>query len=744
MTLPPSIRRAAFLLAALAALWPTPGAAQAPPSQPDTRIPAVFVDAARFLFDHGMGDPRGGEFRKVTVAFGKPAEVTGWVFYEGGKPARVVCWNGLAYKPIEVGEKLDLGAFVERSLVGPRFTLHDAITMAYWANCPASLPGVALLLRVNEPELAGRVYAVRRSGRSGDAGAPIDAGQLVGAYAWARYTRAAVAHLCRDDLLARSDSRLLVANSDAMRELAARWAAPGLQRSPPLWLATSLQLADELAVDSARRLSHLRPSPSHTDALARLPLHERVPRLIDLLDEEGADGSAGAAQAYPAIASLIDIGDPAVDALLTCVENDTRLTRAPRPSMSAGGDLRLLSVRQVASQALTQILSTEDLRRGPDGVIEVAAVRAQWLRDKALSPAERYYRVLLDNNAGERRWIEAARLLVRRSDDGGAGRSRATAAASGKPRPPMVGESLRSSKQPSIGDLMVRRVAQIAAAPSASTTIARNYAAARAVCMGALLGRWDRQGSRDALREIDRSGRAALQQGAGGIHDVWLLAHELASLTCVRLRAGDVQAVADYAGWVQTVDLSGSGVDEVMVAMPLVQFPDLTRELSARIFSSATSPLSPRFTPPGSSGPRLCCILGVVESPLIQVDAFRECVLALLADRRVLGTAWVDGEGASRFQGKDGSSGGLGVDGAAVREDSALPPSGTKRPLRVCDAAAVALRRYAGAPEYFPCWSDAARDAAIEKLKAFVIEKGAGLAELHPKDAFGWKVPFPD
>ena len=91
------------------------------PSHPQRIVAtAEFKEAADLLSKTILDDPTGGEFSEVTISVGtawsgaaSPCKCTGWVFpAKDGRPASVVCWNGLAYTPVSVGSKLDLAAFV--------------------------------------------------------------------------------------------------------------------------------------------------------------------------------------------------------------------------------------------------------------------------------------------------------------------------------------------------------------------------------------------------------------------------------------------------------------------------------------------------------------------------------------------------------------------------------------------------------------------------------------------------------
>jgi hypothetical protein len=87
-----------------------------PWTPPRTTVAPEVVETAAFLLSHGMGDPRGGTFRKATAVVGsvwgrdeKPVEVHGWVHPPmGTRPARIVTFDGLVRDVVSIGEEADV------------------------------------------------------------------------------------------------------------------------------------------------------------------------------------------------------------------------------------------------------------------------------------------------------------------------------------------------------------------------------------------------------------------------------------------------------------------------------------------------------------------------------------------------------------------------------------------------------------------------------------------------------------
>lgn len=92
-------------------------------------LPATLLSAVDLLFQQGMADPRGGEYRELEVVVGSVwtgdggiHKVHGWVLPCDTANTRrfAVCWNGLVYPTISVGVPVDLKADVEAMVAGDR------------------------------------------------------------------------------------------------------------------------------------------------------------------------------------------------------------------------------------------------------------------------------------------------------------------------------------------------------------------------------------------------------------------------------------------------------------------------------------------------------------------------------------------------------------------------------------------------------------------------------------------------
>jgi hypothetical protein len=100
---------------------PEPPMQRAGLSPDNAGLPADLLSATRRLFDQGLADPRGCEYRMIAVGTGScwsgdggVVDCHGWALpsAHAGAQRFAVCWNGLVYPAVRVGEKADLEADV--------------------------------------------------------------------------------------------------------------------------------------------------------------------------------------------------------------------------------------------------------------------------------------------------------------------------------------------------------------------------------------------------------------------------------------------------------------------------------------------------------------------------------------------------------------------------------------------------------------------------------------------------------
>jgi hypothetical protein len=190
---------------------PTPPQQNAPWPHDDDAL----LKAAATLFEQGLADPRGLEYREIEIAVGNPRDgggyplkTHGWILPNDGKDGRfAVAWNGLVYPVTSVGHSVNLrddweaiSKVKDRNSMRVRRSVSEARAIHFGAFEPLK---VVLLLRLGETELARRLWKLA----SQDEKDPYFA--LAADWTWNTFERAAAAHMRGDDRLALADARML-------------------------------------------------------------------------------------------------------------------------------------------------------------------------------------------------------------------------------------------------------------------------------------------------------------------------------------------------------------------------------------------------------------------------------------------------------------------------------------------------------------------------------------------------------
>ena len=106
---------------------------------PRTKLPRFLVTATSALFEQGMADPRGCEYREVEVVEGRTFKIRAFVLPEKpGEPGRfAVSWDGVIHPAASVGPAADLDADI-RALAGSMHEDRGADIRARPARCMMS------------------------------------------------------------------------------------------------------------------------------------------------------------------------------------------------------------------------------------------------------------------------------------------------------------------------------------------------------------------------------------------------------------------------------------------------------------------------------------------------------------------------------------------------------------------------------------------------------------------------------
>lgn len=720
-------------LVSLSASWSAQD--DSPPSAkpwtpPQTAISADFIEATRFLLQHGLADPRGGEYREATIVIrdtwqAKAQSVTihGWVFPDG----HVVTWDGLSYETESVGPRLELEKDVEARVN------HSAAPFRGLVPIPANPPlGTALLLILGERELAEKTLTQPLEKDRGRLFSTLADSFLV-----PLFHRAVHAHMAGDDRSAYKDARILEKigpefEAEAVRiygrEMVDRLFESSLQEPGDTKVFMFLNPIPELAADSKRRLDNPRVKPD-LEAIIDLPKLERIRKLIESLDEVAARqwGQPGGVSvvADPIAAALEAEGEDVVEQLIDVLEKDDRLTR----SVSFGRDFfphrNLISVRAAAFAIVSNILQLSlTAREDPYELQSVEELRAFWKANKGRSRAERLFAILADDRGNYSQWLEAATQIVQpidiRQEGGWIARPDRKP---GAPPVAIVGEELKTKANPSVSDLMARRALQVAG-KGEITSSGDQFRGADALRLGLALAKWDMKASIPTLkalleRAIVLTSDSRLRGNAADSN------FPVAGVVVSKLvEAGDAPVWKLYEDLL--ANFEPDSFINANVFRPLwtaAKNPNAAR-IAKQVFLDDDSKFMARYRRDGN----VYQITSNILSPWLKIPAFRELLIRLLDDKKEIGTVSRNQSGIS-FRTMKGGSGSMGFD-FSKDPDSAI---GDEATFRVCDQVAMHLVQLKGCPIYNPVWKEAKRNAALKQLQKYISSIGNRVEEVLPK-----------
>ncbi|HSE22048.1 MAG TPA: hypothetical protein VLB68_10330 [Pyrinomonadaceae bacterium] len=399
---------------------------------PQTSLPQTLSTASTKLFEQGLADPRGCEYRQVEIVvhtiWGGAATVMSthaWLLPQAGEGGQrfIVAWNGLVYPALSVGANANLRedvlAAIETDeaqwtkavntfpLAHYRFRASwpEALTVSHTSLLPLK---ACLLLRLGENLLAEKIWTAWTSHM--DPKVNDDALHLhdpylmlAGDWIWARFERSLCAHIRGDDQLALDDARFLNATlssiDDAITKRSSLW-PPEYRKESDIRRAYFgfLEPVPLLLADQERRLKEGRKREPLQNILGRYQeKSELVTALIQQLDQATAhqSGQPGGVDMSEDIIvhALIKQGDVSVEPLLIVLEQDNRLTRSVSFHRDFGKQRHIIYVYEAAYRALAAILKLsqnesitdweELVKRGMEGRKTVAArLRTRWNTEK--------------------------------------------------------------------------------------------------------------------------------------------------------------------------------------------------------------------------------------------------------------------------------------------------------------------------------------------------------------------------
>lgn len=721
---------------------PEPPEQRTPWAPPRSDLPESLITAASVLFEQGVADPRGCEYRAIEIVTSgsswlAPVQLTntfGWLL-----PARpderqrfAVCWNGLVYPVVSVGKPADvsrqMGAAIDEFAKNPAgsrgaasfgigaYGLLGDVSMDRRSTLHNTLDPLkaCLLLRLGHTVLAKRLWDVWQladapvGAETGGEGKQDDPYLLLAAnWAWDLFDRAIHAHIVCDDNLALASATELVRirpliQAEAKRRGFSRDKATTAGYDGKLSFLDSL---DSLMADQRRRADHVHAGSERKQSSSR---NAHIRHLIANLENLRTTGNGVACS--PTVKSLIAQRDMAVKPLLECLESDTRLTRTTHQVHYVGEPQTVITVAEAAYVAISWILQKSFVAELPfgerpkplnaEGLRLIATdVRAYWNANRDLPLEERWLRTLADCSATQDEWLEAANNILRTDErpfnlDGAFPGGR-TGILMAPKTSPFRGEPLRKKSAPSVSDLLTLRVL-------------RSDSPDRAFQFAMLLNRWDPQASRPVLRRQLRRCLASSEPWSSYFRQPE--ARKIVDLTLALAEAGDPDVLREYTAWFR--GFAGQWTVGPPVYAPLWRFPNepSIKAALAWMFEDPRSPWSWK-----SGAPFNVATYEVTHLPILATPELSGFLLGDLEDTTPLGVITVPENGVAESRWFANVSPGC----SRNHGDPAFPKVGVKLTFRVCDVRAQSLG-------IVPCelyWPNALRDDACrcsaERLRRF-------------------------
>jgi hypothetical protein len=736
---------------------PVPPEQARPWTPPPTKLPPVVVSAITELFNDGLADPRGCEYREIAIGWNEPHLVTigherdlmkvhGWVLPETGKQRYAIGWNGVIYPVASVGAPVDLRKEFSATSPDGRFRgngngwpMSDSGSLMVESALPIK---TAFLLRLGHADLAEKDW---NEGYAGEDDMKVKDPYADMASLWlGRWFNWAMEAYLRGDYA--SALSICQSLSPVVGKVRAIAAARGIANPwPEEMYGENLWQLPLLMAESERRAKE----PPYTPVLesgrpASGP--ERIAALIRDLElvsaQQGTNPGDTEVIEDPIVQALVSEGYPAIDPLLKCLVEDNRLTRC-RYTADMWYDGPIIPVYEPAYVALFRILnisfplfeneSADDREKKEprDLTLEerkalAAKIDAVWQKNKGMSPAENGYATLQDDTAGAQAWYRAIDSIVQPADGaftsyrliipiGGSYQLY-----QGKAPYKALGESFRAKTNPSVSDLIIRRFNQLIAQSASDKSISFDPLGKMILA----LADWDGKAHLDDIRNMAQAFHTRFPHERGALLStlqIEVLIYQK------RLQLGDPRALQEYANWLVAIDpkewnyfLLG---DPFQIMWHYPNDP-IIRQAAEKIFASNASPWVPltNFENLGS----------LLTKPLIGVAAFRQEALRGLGDTTPAGTAKIydNGNGSfliNRYSQDDSLPSPSG--------DPLAPKAGSVVPFRLCDYYAYELSRLDGFPKIGLYWPQAQRDAAVAACKAVLVQYGDAF-QSRPQDPY--------
>lgn len=700
-----------LLLLAATTAWPQ-AADVRPGSPPAPTLTQELAETANFLLRHGMSDPRGGRFGEAIVAryqrFGGSALVSekGWYFPDRRE---IVLGDGLTY-PV-------------RTFLGPRLptlALNDPRVYSIRERNPYSVwLAAALWLAAGDPDtaLSGEVARLRDR--------PFENAAL--SYLIARYERALLAYAASELENALRDLRELVRIRAAFREEFDRRLTPEerINESELRFWPNALthfndlsNLVDQLLAECERRIRlqkrKTRPPQTITPQSARIAVK------IEALDQAHSSMHvwplSSPMRESGRVQDLIAEGEAALEPLLQAMETDTRLTITLAGKSSNRMGRSAIPVREAILEAIKGILGVEELPQ-TNRQFDLNKVRALWERTRGMSHPERWFAILQDDSASFEQWKEAIeRLMEAQTVDRTLPMMEQWFQPPPTPATPRWAEKVRNRQNPSLTDLMVRRMQEMEANPKR-----RDHFRSFNLQTVIKLADWDPERALPSLQHQTRRFFSLPPESVG-----WS-GHDLALATSARARLGDREALSEWVTWMRNAGPRFSLVFGRELLPLSDHATDPVMKSAAETFFAEPDGL---FCASAMALGRIRYLKDVFLSPLITLEPLQRSFLTAIQDRRVVGSVLRVVGDRYRVELKEPRE--TSWDPMLAGDLPDLIQVGERSPVRVGDLVAEGLKQLRNAPRFHLGWTEARKDAALAEYETYLREAIPRIAKNPP------------
>jgi len=726
---------------------------------PTSDLPWEFANAVRVLCRQGFADPRGCDYCEIQAATNSDisahaphVRTHGWVLLQRDAQGHsyAVCWNGLVYPRIKVGPKADLDrdvkAFIDAHELGklidedgPR--ADDERSM--WHGNLGD-PGAALLLRLGRGDLAAELWFTKHPNRAEFE--PSDTHKfdpyVALAQDWSslQFKRATQAWEHREYPLALYAFRKLGRFAETAEAEAKQRGFKPSDKEPLCFKC--LEQSPEFLRDLEYRAPRWPLEPIVCIGPGKCSdQKKRIASLIDRLDEVNPPrigismrGDMVLLDDDVVVRALIVEGAPALEPLMECFKHDDRLTRSRESETRREAPEHRMSVRKAAYAAMCDILDRSDLAANRNRIVtnayddscrELAALLDEPIKQaKQYSRVERLYQRLADDKATPEQWHEAAKILLSPRERRqampfyGIRGSEFDQPDTGDPDK-LVGESLRDKNNPSVTDLVLKRIKQ-AEDPEITFDL---------VCA---LARWDAKTAQEPLAEqMQRLLEKAEGNGSGRERSSFddHAGERYVELVERRTKLGDKRALDDYAAAIsnatrtnfhQAFPLGAKGPYRFAPMADHADHPAI-KKAAEKLFADHDSPWVPLGLE-DTSNQNVLYTTQLVDSKLLRHEAFRKAVMKELANTAALSTVKHLKDGSTYYS----------LAGCSMGYGSATPPlEDITQEFRVCDYCAYMISRISGAPRCELFWTEAERDKAVAACAEFLRKQQYELSWHH-------------